>query len=350
MALGKLNYSKRWTNPEDFPTYESREVQVRADIQLLYDEIQTAFNKLIDDLKAAEVPFVQTDAVPANNVQAAIENVQAQIATAVAGEIPNRSVDGEKLVLGAVGTDELDDDAVTADKISDGAVTSAKLAALAVLAENIADLAVATAKLADKAVTTAKLADGAVTSAKLANAAVLAVNLASSAVTTEKINDAAVTDAKLAALAVITEKIADLAVTTAKLADGAVTTDKLADSAVATGKLADAAVTTDKLADAAVATGKLADGAVTPAKTTDIQPEHKAIAVTVPALAANASATVNATGVTATNTLIVTAAPASFIKWRDCGVRCSAQGAGTLTFTAESATGQNLTAYVAIFD
>ena len=45
MSLDKLSYSKEWTNPTDFPTMETDEAQVRADQQLLYDEIKTLDRK-----------------------------------------------------------------------------------------------------------------------------------------------------------------------------------------------------------------------------------------------------------------------------------------------------------------
>ena len=38
MAFEKLNFTKDWTNPNDFPAYEGDESQVRADMQLLHDE------------------------------------------------------------------------------------------------------------------------------------------------------------------------------------------------------------------------------------------------------------------------------------------------------------------------
>ena len=52
MALTKLEYTKVWTDPDDFPTVETDETQVREDIQLLYDEAKDALNGLIDDLEA----------------------------------------------------------------------------------------------------------------------------------------------------------------------------------------------------------------------------------------------------------------------------------------------------------
>lgn len=56
MSLDKLSYSKEWTNPTDFQTVETDEAQVRADQQLLYDEIKTFLNtKLIPALEALGV-------------------------------------------------------------------------------------------------------------------------------------------------------------------------------------------------------------------------------------------------------------------------------------------------------
>lgn len=79
------------------------------------------------------------------------------------------------------------------------------------------------------------------------------------------------------------------------------------------------------------------------------------VAVTVTLAAASwvegtdsATQTVNVTGVTATNSVIVQAAPASREAWLEADVYCSAQGAGTLTFTCETAPESVLTANVLI--
>ena len=56
MALEKLHYTKNWTNPSDFPTVELSEDQVRADMQLLYNEIQTFLNEgLLPELETLGV-------------------------------------------------------------------------------------------------------------------------------------------------------------------------------------------------------------------------------------------------------------------------------------------------------
>lgn len=102
-VLTKLWFSKTWLSKENFPTYEMREDQVRADMQYLHDETQTAFNNLVDDLEslsAENIPFTSSTAVPASDVQSAIVNVQQQIAEASAATIPNASITDEKLATG----------------------------------------------------------------------------------------------------------------------------------------------------------------------------------------------------------------------------------------------------------
>ena len=184
--------------------------------------------------------------------------------------------------------------------------------------------------ISDGAVTTAKLADGAVTTAKIAD----------SNVTTAKIAATAVTAAKLASDAVETAKIKDANVTTAKIADAGVTSDKLAAKSVKTAKID----------DGAVGTSQIADEAVTLAKTTGIQPSHIQVSISIPAITAGGTQTVTEFSVQAHSAVIVSPDAASWQKWRDCGVRCSAQGSGTLTFTAESATGETLSANLLILD
>jgi len=185
--------------------------------------------------------------------------------------------------------------------------------------------------LPDDAVTTPKIKDGNVTGDKIAN----------TAVATTKLADLAVTAAKIASKAVSTAKIADKAVTGAKLADGA----------VATAKLGTGSVTQPKMATDSVGTGQIINGSVTPIKTTGIQKQHTALTVTIPAITtAGGTQTVNVTGVTVNNTVLVSPDSSSWEAWRNCGVRCTGQGAGTLTFTAESATNEALDVNVLILD
>lgn len=159
MALSTFSYSKSWRSAADFPSYEDSEERVRDDMQLLFDEVRDALNRLIGELKAENLPFTPTPAIDASTLQNAVELLQSQISAAAAGQLPNGSVLTEKLA-------EL---AVTTGKLADLAVTAGKLAAGAVTREKLADSAVSSGKLADGAVTAGKLANGAVTAGKLAS-------------------------------------------------------------------------------------------------------------------------------------------------------------------------------------
>lgn len=74
-------------------------------------------------------------------------------------------------------------------------------------------------------------------------------------------------------------------------------------------------------------------------------------AVSIPTSAwSGTTATVSASAVTATNDVIVAPAPASISAWAAAGVYCSAQGAGTLTFTCSTVPTAELTANVMAFE
>ena len=240
-----FSFSKEWTDADDFPTKEYSEPQVRADIQLLFDELKDYIN---------------------NVVVAGINDNASSIAALGGG--------------GQVDTNSLADDCVTAEKIKDGEITELKYADDSIpyraLQEecvhniNIQDGAVTAEKLGDSAVTTAKLDNGSVTVDKMATNSVSAAKILDNAVITSKINNGAVTADKLASNSVTTAKIVDGNVTEAKIGSGAVTTDKLGGSAVTTVKIADGNVTADKLASNSVTAAKIKDGEVTTAKIADL--------------------------------------------------------------------------------
>jgi len=86
---------------------------------------------------------------------------------------------------------------------------------------------------------------------------------------------------------------------------------------------------------------------------TNVQPSSGggSSSITVTLLAANwsnDSQTVNATGVTASNSVFIGAAPASITDYDTAGVKCTAQGAGTLTFTCTTTPSSDLTVNVLI--
>lgn len=160
MALEKLNFTKDWNDPHDFPTTEFSEAQVRADMQLLHDETKAAFNKLIDDLDASEVPFTPISNVDCSDVQSAIAQVQTNLEQTVFGDLdlPDSSIETQYLADGAVTTDKIYNGSVTTGKLANGAVTSDKIDSGAVTDGKIGDLAVGTSNIKDGAVTEDKIA------------------------------------------------------------------------------------------------------------------------------------------------------------------------------------------------
>ena len=85
----------------------------------------------------------------------------------------------------------------------------------------------------------------------------------------------------------------------------------------------------------------------TPAEIGAVAMKTAAVSLPVSGWSSNAQ-TVNVTGVTADCTIIVTAAPASYEHYNECGVRCSAQGSGTLTFVCTDVPTSAVTANVLI--
>lgn len=151
MPLNKLKYTKDWRNPDDFPTYSSDETQIRADMQLLFDEVCTALNKLIDDLDASEIPFSPTPEIQAADVRQALIAIQNQIAQIVLGILPDNSI--------------------TEQKIMPKAITEGKMADMSVGTRALKDKAVTEPKLGDSAVSTRAIKNGAVTREKMAKGA-----------------------------------------------------------------------------------------------------------------------------------------------------------------------------------
>ena len=52
MAFKRLEFEKDWKNPEDFPTHESSEAQVRADMQYHPDAVKDFINALLSALES----------------------------------------------------------------------------------------------------------------------------------------------------------------------------------------------------------------------------------------------------------------------------------------------------------
>lgn len=63
----------------------------------------------------------------------------------------------------------------------------------------------------------------------------------------------------------------------------------------------------------------------------------------------NNEITISLEGVTANNDVVVTPAPSSIVDWSSCGVYCSSQGSGTLTFSCLISPEDNLLVNILIF-
>ena len=97
--------------------------------------------------------------------------------------------------------------------------------------------------------------------------------------------------------------------------------------------------------------GNGAGGVSAAVKGTDYAAPSVGVSVTLTAYGWNANAktqTVSVAVVTATANCIITAAPDSYMAYAKAGVRCTAQGAGTLTFACETVPTANVVANVLI--
>ena len=310
-----------------------------AQLKAKFDEAAGAIQTYINDTllpylesisAAGDIGITTVSGIAAaTNVQEALEALELNIEGVSQGAVADNSITNAKLTANAVDTANIVDDAVTSGKIADGAILAAHFSAGAVDNTAMGANAVKTTNIADGAVTTAKLADSAVTSAK--------------------IDDGAVTQNKLATSAIVADNIASNAVTSSKIKNSNVTTAKIADNAVTTVKIKDANVTTAKLADNAVTNAKLASGAAVANIGYTPQSKHSTTTASLTTSGwSSKKKTVSVTGVTASNTVIVSPAPASFVEWGDCGIRCIAQGSGTLQFQYETAPTSTLTANIVI--
>lgn len=224
MNFTRMSFDKNWNNHADFPTHESQEAKVRADMQYLYDSIKDQFNNFLEnELFAANIPYNPTAGIQAENVQAAIDAVHAEIVDIVDLSVADGSITDAKLKQDSTG----ETSAVVENAIRNGAVSTNK----------IQDGAVMRAKISNGAIDESKLADNSVYNRHIHADAVNTTQLVNGAVTTDKIYLGAVTDEKLASNSVITAKIKDGNVTNAKLATDAVTTAKIKDGNVEWAKL-----------------------------------------------------------------------------------------------------------------
>ena len=98
-AYRQGTFTKRLADLADQPNMQAHELKAYFDSSP--EELRQSFNRLCNALgeftAAAKMGYTASASVPANTVQAAIENVQKQVQDAVMGNIPSGSVDGDKL-------------------------------------------------------------------------------------------------------------------------------------------------------------------------------------------------------------------------------------------------------------
>lgn len=102
MAFPRLKFTKLWTNPTDFPTIQTDENQVRADMQALHDETLSGLNKLAESLEAegaganigVTMPYI-TGSTDKGTVQQAIDALGRSIQ--MGGAVPGGGAAGQVL-------------------------------------------------------------------------------------------------------------------------------------------------------------------------------------------------------------------------------------------------------------
>ena len=107
----------------------------------------------------------------------------------------------------------------------------------------------------------------------------------------------------------------------------------------------------DKITASGILKGDGAGGVSAAVKGTDYAGPSVGVTATLTAAGWDAGAktqTVSVAGVTATANLIITAAPDSYMAYAEAGVRCTAQGAGMLTFACETVPTEDVAANVLI--
>lgn len=85
MALSKLSFTKDWTNPNQFPTIETSEEQVRADLQDLWNQTKVGVNKIATELEATtgadQIGAVAPTGVSGTTIQALLDSLKSIIDT-----------------------------------------------------------------------------------------------------------------------------------------------------------------------------------------------------------------------------------------------------------------------------
>lgn len=146
------------------------------------------------DIGIANIPGLNDAAT----VQDALQELKTQLNNTSTGSIPDRSLSGEKLVTGAVGTNELANASVTSEKIANSSVDDSKISDGKLSGASIQDKAIENRHLNGKVIKAENVVDNTLTGDQMKDLSIPAGKLGSSSVQTSKIADGAVTRAKLA--------------------------------------------------------------------------------------------------------------------------------------------------------
>lgn len=167
--VNPFQFTKSWRKDEGipyFPTKESSETKVRADLQQLFNEIKSFINEtLLDAVNTVDASDVSVASGVGTmmlsdklaEIDEALEDLDTAIEEATVGTIPDNSITGTKIQHGTLTGEHLDQGTIEQTNLANGCVSTTELQ----------DLAVTGAKLANNAVNTEKILDGSVTPAKL---------------------------------------------------------------------------------------------------------------------------------------------------------------------------------------
>lgn len=89
MAYPELSFTKDWTDPQDFPTYEPDEEQVRADMQCLFNEIRDYLNQKLVAVMNGTSGAANTLTSSGQSVQDALDALNAAILLLGGGTMPD---------------------------------------------------------------------------------------------------------------------------------------------------------------------------------------------------------------------------------------------------------------------
>lgn len=130
MALMDLfSFSRVWTDREAFPTHESDEDTVRADIQCLFDELKNFINdKIVSKFNTFKSEDVQVDeqggtlAQRLISIAGDISGLRTQIAAVVLGQIPDGSLTAQKIDPSLMGWKVVDPEDLYLSEAGEGSV------------------------------------------------------------------------------------------------------------------------------------------------------------------------------------------------------------------------------------